>query len=1150
MASKKVDNTRDLAPMTDPIAYRESYDMNNIKQPNDLIVYQDGKNTGSTVTQNAQSNETSTESINNPSNNGNVSKNSANRTLPAWVDPIAYRQDYDVRNVEWYDPEADLNPEYLANMDMDTPIRWGNQSFSQYWDDSSPEMQWTLWGMNKKYTWEQTKNSDVAYNAEITTKDLNPYYVYGQKSKVYGTLHPWYISQRNDNIASALYNEWRWSKEEVADYLSQQEWWFESSEADRLNTIEAVWKRIGQIAQNNPKKEDVPDMQLDNNTSGKLYGKNTANEWNPLEWIDTLADANSVYKAMNEGRVSVVREMNDLWVDNLAAMVYVWSNVYGDQAWRDFRETYPEIAAQVDQKVKQLKWQDAVNAIANGETLPSNNNTIGSVNNNIADFSNKNANWTTSSAEITKNINTMLDNNSTAQSAQELMWTLEWEMATLKNRLQNLRKEANSVFKWDVPDYIVNAYMNNKSQEIQNQLSILEDRYNAAYKRYTTEVSQAQWQQEFDLKKDELALKQKSFDLEKWATEEWIKIDWYKAKWTTNTTSTSNSWRELPVTTKTREEIVWIVDNLVDMAYNKQLGNAQCAAWIQRYYFPKLWITIWWLSTFEAKKGLINTDEYYVPQKWDLIIIDSWAKLDDWTPAWHIWIVVQVDWDNVRYLDWNGDWKEGVAVRTTSINSQKIAWYYDVTKWQTSWISVWTFSDADLWMFEGYLNWDLKDYQIKDLMNRYWVDENWLWNLANQALSQADEETVSNTIKTNGNEGIYSESDLSSIEVPDDVYIVDDWYQSRRVDPNSEEWKRLAQEYRIKKAKEMWMGTSSWTWNITSNTNLWFDTWISETYQWLIDWTLDIDTVAKNTGKSKRQIRKEMEAYQNAVNNWYDVYGYEWRNIDPELWFDPNRAEIYRWLIQNNFAVPWTQDSQKLLQLWLNPKDKNAWNIAIDEAHAYHERAKYNIMDDQLLELTRALEFIIAQGADQFQRWIGWTEINWWNPLSVWEMDDWNSYWNYIRNNWTLDHFEDIKKNWLTFWNLTEWELKIISTAANMLVNNWRNATAQTFKNELFHAYNTLRKELWHKELTEQEFNAMYNIEDKNKDADWQNFLALDHTSTNTRPFWMRNWVYGDSIDYRRHGDTKYRRWTEWYIKYWPWNNWLTSTREDLFPNK
>jgi hypothetical protein len=340
----------------------------------------------------------------------------------------------------------------------------------------------------------------------------------------------------------------------------------------------------------------------------------------------------------------------------------------------------------------------------------------------------------------------------------------------------------------------------------------------------------------------------------------------------------------------------------------------------------------------------------------------------------------------------------------------------------------------------------------------------------------------------------------------------------------------------------MWIEPSGWTsWTKTTTTsNLWFDKWRTDLYQWIIDWSVDIDTASKNTGKSKRQLRKEVEAFQKAMDEWYDAYWYEGRNVDPELWFDPNKAEIYRWLIQNDFTVPWTQDDQKLLQLWLNPKDKNAWNVAIDEAHKYHERAKYNIADEQLLELTRALEFIIAQGATQAQR-------RWWgtDATSRWEMDDWNMYWNYIKNNWTLDHFEDIKKNWLTFWNLTEWELKIISTAANALVSNWRGATAWTFKTELRAAYNSLRKELWYEELSWDEFNAMYWIEDWGKNADWKNFLALEDTVDNTRPFWL--WW---TTHYRTYQGKDYNRWTEWYEKYWPWRTWLTSTRDDLFNNK
>jgi hypothetical protein len=60
--------------------------------------------------------------------------------------------------------------------------------------------------------------------------------------------------------------------------------------------------------------------------------------------------------------------------------------------------------------------------------------------------------------------------------------------------------------------------MINKAQEIQNQLSILEDRYNAAYNRYKTEVANAQWQAEFELKKQQLQLQKDAAALEEWST--------------------------------------------------------------------------------------------------------------------------------------------------------------------------------------------------------------------------------------------------------------------------------------------------------------------------------------------------------------------------------------------------------------------------------------------------------------------------------------------------------------------------------------------------------------------------------------------------------------------------------------------------------
>ena len=426
------------------------------------------------------------------------------------------------RNLPGYDPMADLTPEYLANMDMNKQIKNANQSYSQYWDDSSRENQSTQWGLNSKYTWEWVKTSDVNYKENFTTKDLNPNFVYWKTSQVYGTDHPYYISQRNDDIASALYNEWRVSKEEVKKFLEAQKWFFDSSEEDRLNTIESVWKRLWAIAEMNREKPDPSKAdQILTDSSGKLYWKVTAEEWNPSEWIDTLADANSALRAMEEARVANLKALINNSPADIAAMELSGISPFWEQTMRDARQYYPEFVAEIEAEKKKQLTQENVQAIASGWEVQTSADKVNTDTANTS-YAVNNSSSSTSATQLLKWIDSILESSDTAKSAQELMGSIENDMAKLKNRLKNLRNEANAAFKWDVPDYIVNAYMNNKSQEIQNQLSILEDRYNAAYERYKTELSNAQWQAEYDLKKQSLALDE--WKAKNWAT--WSSWTW------------------------------------------------------------------------------------------------------------------------------------------------------------------------------------------------------------------------------------------------------------------------------------------------------------------------------------------------------------------------------------------------------------------------------------------------------------------------------------------------------------------------------------------------------------------------------------------------------------------------------------------------
>lgn len=398
-----------------------------------------------------------------------------------------------------------------------------NLNYNQYWDDSHPNQQSQRGWLNDKYTGEWTSNTYIAYNPDLRTSDLDPNYLYGQAAKDRNRQEAGYIARRNDQIASALYNEWLVSKEDVANFLSQQKEWMNSTEADRLNTIESVWKRLGQIKpqEEEPQKEYDPSIienALDEDTSGRLYGKVTADEWGSTTGIDTLADANSVYKAMNDGRIANVKALISMKPSTVAASMADWINPYWLQAWRDVQQYYPEFAADVQQQLKKIQWQNTVNAITSWEeeANTSTDTMKKAIENDKETMATTYSSSTSETESIREDINTAMASNQSASEASETMDRLEKDMAVLKNRLKNLRQEANKIFKWDAPDYLVKAWMNNKTQEIQNQMSILEDRYNAAYQRYTTQLDQERKDKQYDLQLKQFNLQKDQAEFNQW----------------------------------------------------------------------------------------------------------------------------------------------------------------------------------------------------------------------------------------------------------------------------------------------------------------------------------------------------------------------------------------------------------------------------------------------------------------------------------------------------------------------------------------------------------------------------------------------------------------------------------------------------------
>lgn len=783
------------------------------------------------------------------------------------LDPIAYRSDYN--------PNAILE-EYRN--DPNLPWVWpdnSNENYQEYWDDSTPQWQNQRWGLNPKYEWEGTMNTYIDYNPNLRLSDLDPNYLYWAEARQQNSKESGYIARRNDQIASALYNEWLVSREDVANWLWQQSWWMDSTEADRLNTIESIWKRLWQIK---PKEEVQPDLskadEIRTDTSGKIYGKVTAEEWEPSEWIDTLADANSVFKAMEESRIANLKSLVSMKPETVAELELSWVSPYWEQTMRDAQQLYPEFMAQVEAAKKKKLWQENVNAIASWWEITTMADKVDTIS-QATSYAVNNSNNTVSATQLLKSIDERLIESDSAQSAKWLMLDIKDQEAKLKNRLKNLKSEVTADFKWDVPDYLVNAAINNRSQEIQNQLSILADRYSSAYEIYKTELAHAEWQSELELKKDSLEL------------EEW------KAKNTSTTTTTSSSqdwrmrternnnptamttdyakmmWLELWVDYEIWDSFIWwdwrtyyTARFLWDPV---ETAIKAFDRWAANNVFANEWWVLWHWHLWISNQKWLSLTDWEKREVINKILQKEWGKMDNmsyylnaqdsdekvtYNKAWEdmlrqiaTWQVklnsataksyAEMMWTDVRWL-----WKMVEAYQADQLENWKAAWrdllnimaelqilfedkwlddwQFDTNAWQSLW---W----GSIWRKHDQLKEQLKLNKVTEARDKwatFWQMTEYEWKVLENAA------TSLNILKQDDKE--YTEEFTKIMRA---TWIATFWKA-----PTSEEWQKYVNEQRAyQNFNVSWKGSSS------SNDNK-----LDQIWTWTVSWWIDFWSVVQN----------------------------------------------------------------------------------------------------------------------------------------------------------------------------------------------------------------------------------------------------------------------------------------------------------------
>ena len=205
---------------------------------------------------------------------------------------------------------------------------------------------------------------------------------------------------------------------------------------------------------------------------------------------------------------------------------------------------------------------------------------------------------------------------------------------------------------------------------------------------------------------------------------------WYELLNTTPN-SINNSNRNLQI--KSFED-VWDISNNSWDSYVANLENAvqlgswgwQCGAWANDILTGAWAAKIFWNSLADKIKVCDNKFDantgydYSQLKKWDFVVLDTGAKLQDWTPAGHVWVIKGIDLTNwtITVFDTNGQagkecWWEstykldivrGTYDPRTHGTLRKVETTISPTsEWQNAMNSNPWYSTEDIWVYDKYL---------------------------------------------------------------------------------------------------------------------------------------------------------------------------------------------------------------------------------------------------------------------------------------------------------------------------------------------------------------------------------------------------------------------------------------------------------------
>ena len=316
------------------------------------------------------------------------------------------------------------------------------------------------------------------------------------------------------------------------------------------------------------------------------------------------------------------------------------------------------------------------------------------------------------------NLNALAAQNLTLRQAKIEQFQSE-AMNMNRSELQNLANQLgmDQAAYWDLISY--------QAQAIQNQLNWYVP---GAWVMFQDEISTllesgANWQEVLQWVMNQPEFKQMTAQAN-WWSQNWAMSNWVmynKSTWEYKDLSW-NTWNKLndttlynPATWQTMNvsdlwnSVGWGVSNtqavqqwLQNFANQYQIWSTwwQCWAFANKY-LESLWLKWVFVDPIEDKKKAINTEEWYVPQVWDIAVMNSPSQPKYWHVAIITWISQDKNWNMVLTTlesnKKNNDWKVFTRTFTPNVSTAtEVFWYYHPEVQTTAWWSNWSMSDYDI----------------------------------------------------------------------------------------------------------------------------------------------------------------------------------------------------------------------------------------------------------------------------------------------------------------------------------------------------------------------------------------------------------------------------------------------------------------------